>query len=362
MRIYTRAEWGAAHRAGFGDRAVGSLDKWLHHSVTSSPGEDATFEQDAATIRQLEGIGQSRFKGGISYTFAVCESGRVFEGHGVGRIGAHTKGRNTGAAGIVLVGNYQGRPPTRRQLEAVAALLVHGVDAGWWRLRTITGGHRDVVATGCPGDEAYPLIGTMNALAAGGVVPVTNPVGEPPAPAPSGLPVLRYGSRGIHVAEVQRYLGLKDDGIFGPATRGAVRTYQAALGLTVDGIVGPVTWGKIRGGVRPAPPKRERNQARSIATQRAVHAHPDSFWGDDTDRRVNLVRAALNGHYPEGVAVTQGVVGTAQDGAWGKKSRAALVQTVRELQAAWGTTVDGVWGPNTEAAWVAARAENYKVW
>src|SRR5664280_2068824 len=42
--------------------------------------------------------------------------------------------------------------------------------------------------------------------------------------------------------------GLQIDGIFGPQTEGAVRSFQQAVGIGVDGIVGPVTWNSLVNG------------------------------------------------------------------------------------------------------------------
>ena len=50
-----------------------------------------------------------------------------------------------------------------------------------------------------------------------------------------------------YASAVQVLLGaeLKADGIFGPKTKAAVASYQAAHGLTADGIVGPQTWSML---------------------------------------------------------------------------------------------------------------------
>lgn len=57
--------------------------------------------------------------------------------------------------------------------------------------------------------------------------------------------VLRVGSRGGHVASVQRLLNLNVDGVYGPTTESSVRTWQQQNGLTVDGVVGPMTWSRM---------------------------------------------------------------------------------------------------------------------
>lgn len=58
--------------------------------------------------------------------------------------------------------------------------------------------------------------------------------------------LLKEGSKGQEVAELQAALGIKADGAFGPGTRKAVEAYQREAGLVVDGIVGPQTLAAIR--------------------------------------------------------------------------------------------------------------------
>jgi peptidoglycan hydrolase-like protein with peptidoglycan-binding domain len=64
------------------------------------------------------------------------------------------------------------------------------------------------------------------------------------------LPQLKKGERGLQVSMLQSILNVKTeaetdlatDGIFGPKTDEAVRSWQQARQLDVDGIVGPLTW------------------------------------------------------------------------------------------------------------------------
>lgn len=120
--IISREQWGAEHADGFYNRKVGRLDKWLHHSVTTQLPVDASQAAEEREIRKLEDIGQARFKGGISYTFVVAPSGRIYEGHSIGRVGAHTKGQNSISAGICLLGNYEDNHVSAEQIAALTWL------------------------------------------------------------------------------------------------------------------------------------------------------------------------------------------------------------------------------------------------
>jgi hypothetical protein len=54
--------------------------------------------------------------------------------------------------------------------------------------------------------------------------------------------LLKIGSRGKEVKELQEFLDIQADGIFGKGTETAVKKWQSDNGLVADGIVGPATW------------------------------------------------------------------------------------------------------------------------
>jgi len=78
----------------------------------------------------------------------------------------------------------------------------------------------------------------------------------PPAAPPFPGTLLRVGSSGDDVRQVQTWLNgvgarvpaipqLAVDGIFGPVTQSAVIAFQRHFGLDPDGIVGPITWAEL---------------------------------------------------------------------------------------------------------------------
>lgn len=241
MQIITREQWGARYSDGYeqyGHRAVGDLSRYLHHTVTRHLPEDASVAYEVSQMRAIEAIGQQRFGNGISYTFLIFPSGRVYEGASITRISAHTgKGRNTTGAGLCLAGNYETHPLGVKAERALVDLLVWGV-GHWWKSPTITAAHRDIKSTSCPGWHAYTRIGAVD-LAGLRLVEVgsRDEIRDPlPTWRPAVLPEL--------INARLRLAGFPTGGRPGDYDKSAVARYQGAQlfpGLEPDGLWGPVT-------------------------------------------------------------------------------------------------------------------------
>lgn len=195
MEIISRKRWGARYKAGFGARALPTRDAWLHHTVAAHPdlafrdlNGDALDDDEVAAMRQVEAIGQSRFGAGVSYNLVVMPSGRIYEGCGVDRVGAHTAGRNTTAMGIALAGDYSNRVPAAVQVDALVWLLQQGAQNGWLDAPKFDGGHRDLKSTSCPGAKAYALIPEINRRAALAAPVITDPGPAPTSTTPTSDP------------------------------------------------------------------------------------------------------------------------------------------------------------------------------
>ena len=148
----------------------------------------------------------------------------------------------------------------------------------------------------------------------------------------SGLPtwpVLRQGSNAAWPAATVRSLQyllnahgarLAVDGVFGPRTDSAVRSYQRAHGLLVDGIVGPQTWSSViitvqRGSTGPAV-KAVQDEANSRGPNRqGPPLAVDGIFGPKTDAWVRAFQDAIGGH----------VIGFKEDGIVGPLTWSLLV-------------------------------------
>jgi len=73
------------------------------------------------------------------------------------------------------------------------------------------------------------------------------PVSAASSAAPAVSRALKVGSRGAQVKKLQEALGMGTpaDGVFGPGTEAALKTWQAANGLEADGVAGAATLAKL---------------------------------------------------------------------------------------------------------------------
>lgn len=143
-------------------------------------------------------------------------------------------------------------------------------------------------------------------------------------------PVLQQGSSGPDVRRVQRILVMiklfdweEIDGIFGPKTKGAVKSFQESKNLVEDGIVGPATWGAM--------PKDPNTPLVS---------------NGDTGPVVKALQQGLHTIASGGSGLDPGQI----DGIFGPKTEAA----VRAYQTDQGVESDGIVGDRTW--WVPAGA------
>ena len=156
FKVIPRSAWNAAPPkeplAAMTSTANGCF---IHHSVTAAPPKDTAKER--AAMRDLQQIAFSRGFDDFSYSFAIMPSGRIYEGRGKGKAGAHTLNYNSTSYGIVFVGNYETQEPTEAQLKAAKWLIHKHLKLGSKPIR----GHRQVYATACPGDKLYAKLNKL---------------------------------------------------------------------------------------------------------------------------------------------------------------------------------------------------------
>lgn len=96
----------------------------------------------------------------IGYNFGIGADGNIYEGRGLGLVGAHAKNWNSKSLGIMFIGNYNTYKPTSTQIEKTKELIDYAVSQGYLSSNHVIHGHRQVGSTECPGNHLYNEIKT----------------------------------------------------------------------------------------------------------------------------------------------------------------------------------------------------------
>lgn len=168
MEIVSREQWGAAPPRSVHQIDTPTPELWLHHSAGAlDAGGNGVWWDDVRGIQRFHMAPEPEGRGwsDIAYSFLVG-GGQVFEGRGAGIAGGHTKGHNTISHAICLIGNYETMQPTEPDLQAIAALMRHGREKGWWG--DLTGDHSAASGanTSCCGRNLRAQIPRLRDLAA----------------------------------------------------------------------------------------------------------------------------------------------------------------------------------------------------
>ena len=171
MRIRPRGFWGAAQPQGsMYDMTGVKKGVYVHHTVTALPdnyeelGRNRTIAVEKSHMRYLQQIAFGRGFSDISYNFVVFPSGRVYEGRGWAKVGAHNDGENSTTYGIVAVGNYETDRPTVSLIEGIVNCIRAGQANGRIAKDVWVRGHRDSDATACPGTYLYRRLPAIRRL------------------------------------------------------------------------------------------------------------------------------------------------------------------------------------------------------
>ncbi|VTJ52864.1 N-acetylmuramoyl-L-alanine amidase [Marmota monax] len=160
--IHPRCRWEAAPYRGRPkplQLPLGFL--YVHHTyVPALP--CTTFTGCSANMRSMQRFHQdTRGWDDIGYSFVVGSEGYVYEGRGWHWVGAHTLGHNSRGFGVAFVGNYTATLPTEAALRMVREVLPSCASrAGLLQPDYKLLGHRQLVATDCPGDALFGLLRT----------------------------------------------------------------------------------------------------------------------------------------------------------------------------------------------------------
>ncbi|KAF5276549.1 hypothetical protein FQR65_LT03979 [Abscondita terminalis] len=151
--IVSKNEWGARGALEV-EYSVNPLDYVIiHHTVTP---ECYDLVRCSALLKSMQNYHMETHKfHDIGYNFLIGGDGKVYEGRGWHKVGAHTKGFNTRSLGIAFIGTFIDKLPNEQQLQAGKDLIQCAAELLELDPQYRLHGARQVSATQSPGLALY---------------------------------------------------------------------------------------------------------------------------------------------------------------------------------------------------------------
>lgn len=200
MTIITRSQWGASYGQGAAVPRRPVRGVVVHHAYRPNLTHglsEAVVRGHVQTVERHHVI--TNGWAGIGYNFMIDQDGRIWEGRGWGRAGAHAGDAaiNRDSVGICFLIDGQTCDPTEQAWRACEALIREGVRLGELAPDYLVTGHRDHRSTTCPGERVYRQLDRLRGLK------VVTPSLSIPAPPPLVLERIEV-PRPEHVTEILR--------------------------------------------------------------------------------------------------------------------------------------------------------------
>ena len=96
----------------------------------------------------------------LSYHFGILDD-KIHIINDISKMTWHAKGTNRYGIGIVLLGEYQNKAPSKQTIQTLK-VLISSIKSAYCIDKVV--GHRDVRATLCPGDKAYECLINENII------------------------------------------------------------------------------------------------------------------------------------------------------------------------------------------------------
>lgn len=120
----------------------------IHHSASA---------RDTTTVAMIKSWHLAKGYSDIGYHYVITGDGKLHVGRPAEQIGAHAYGRNTDTLGINLTGNFDIEKPKPGQVDTLVQLLATLCKRHKLKPSDILG-HRDTIATSCPGNNLYNML------------------------------------------------------------------------------------------------------------------------------------------------------------------------------------------------------------